>query len=470
MYSGLVGGGTTRHRVRSGDIAPDRWPFRAAHGSTIVCGVVARSVGSTFILPGIEGEDEERSVAMPSPDSSIPAGIVAAGAVAILSVVVVTSPTLSSSVLLPVVVPAFVLFVPGYAVIVCLYPLGRSESRARGDGPGFEGSSLLLFRAVASLALSVAVAGFLGLGLYFAGVAISKETVAGGLFAVTVVGLAVGSARQAGRPSTESAPQRDTRALEGVVGELRSGPLTSRLVPVVVTLAVLASIVLVASAVHAPNETEQYTELSIRTPNASGELVAGGFPDRASGSSTQPVVVDVQNREHEPATFTVVLVEQRLQRDQGVLRVVDQVERDRFSISLDRSESWSKRLRVAPTYDADSVRFAFLLYRSDPPDSVGLESAFREVHFWTNASETTASETSTSESGSSSNVDGPSSDRNGSSSNDSGSLSIDRFDVVFDRPSPPIAPADIVSPSARAPTPGVSPAPLGQRTERISAS
>ena len=317
-------------------------------------------------------------------ENLFPIGIITGAAFAFLGLGVVLLPRLSSSVIAVVVIPIFVLVLPGYSCLKAFFPAWPEWPQSDADGIQPDGAPSVVFRVAMSVALSVAVATFVGVGLHFVGFPITRESVALVLFLVSISGLSVGYARHRSRCRTRGESQQSGSTVKNILVEIQEGSLASNIVPVLVIVAVLASVTLVATSVHAPNEAERYTEVSILSPNDSGEPVAGGFPDEMRGDDVTAVIANVQNEEHEHTQYTLVIVEQAMVSESGSYRVGEQVKRRHFSIALAPNESWSAQYRFSPTLDAKTVRVSFLLYRTEQPNETSLKSAYREVHFWTN--------------------------------------------------------------------------------------
>jgi len=164
---------------------------------------------------------------------------------------------------------------------------------------------------------------------------------------------------------------------------LRRGPLSFRILPILVAIAVVTSLSLVVTAIYFPNDSEQYTELSILTPNESGDLVAADFPEHFEENESNPVVVNVENREKERSRYTLVVVEQRVTSIADEERIDNQLECKQYKIELRPGEAWSETYQYTPKNTGENIRVAFLLYRDNPPARPSLDSAYREVHFWT---------------------------------------------------------------------------------------
>jgi len=197
-------------------------------------------------------------------------------------------PALPGSETLRVVVAgAFLLFVPGYAVVAALF------SRA--------GQLSLLERGVFSVGASLALVTLLGILLDRTPWGLELWSVLLGQLLVVGVLLAAAEAHRQRLPVAErAAPYVELRSLLARVWRRRDAVGGgSRAVEVLLVIAVLASVGATAYAVAVPLPSQQFTELSVTGPDGT----AAGLPSNATTGETVELLVAVRNNEHERSSY-----------------------------------------------------------------------------------------------------------------------------------------------------------------------
>jgi len=262
----------------------------------------------------------------------------------------------------------FLLFVPGYAVTVALFPrvIQRGTSL---NSDGWNGLPLFT-RAVLSVATSVALAIIVGVNLEFTRWAIRAPTVVGGLAVVTLVAATAGAVRR-------SKIDRDGPAETGA-GSFLSRDMSS-LATVMVLLAIGISLVSVAMVVGMGERGEQYTEFALLTESDSGEAVATDFPSNMTVGEETAFRYVITNKEQQHSSYYVVVRLERVGSDGSV----NSAERlANFSEELAAGESVRQEHTIKPTLRGADLRLRYLLYRSQPPEQVRSNNAYRDLHIW----------------------------------------------------------------------------------------
>jgi uncharacterized membrane protein len=308
---------------------------------------------------------------------------------------------------------AFVLFVPGYALIAALFPEAGSgpaaeeadddegeraddtatatATPATGDG-GIDG----IERVALSFGLSIAVVPLIGLVLNFTPWGIRLVPILVGVGGFTVVASVVAAYRRLELPADERfrVPFREWYlAGRGELVEPESR--TDAALNVLLVLSVILAASSVAFAVAVPKQGEQFTEFYVLTENETGGLVADGYPTEFQVGASKPVVVGIGNQEHRRTNYTAVVVVQNVSFELGdepanatanatVVEVPESIELGRFSAALAHNETWHRTYELRPTMTGTNLRLAFLLYRGTPPESPTVDNAYRELHLWVN--------------------------------------------------------------------------------------
>ncbi|MFC7153840.1 DUF1616 domain-containing protein [Halomarina halobia] len=313
---------------------------------------------------------------VPRPIRELPADLVAVVGLTLLADVFAVAPVLSETPIRVVLALAFVLFVPGYALVAALFPERAPESAE--DGDGITGVA----RVALSIGTSVAVVPMLALVLNFTPLGVRLVPILLVVSAVTIAATAVAARRRARLPPEErfAVPYREW------YGSLRAGPLradtrTDRALNVLLALSVLIAMSGVTYALVSPKQSDQYSELYLLTEGEDGELVADGYDTNLTRGERGSVIVGVENHEHERTRYTLVVQLQRVRSDGNETTVTATREVDRFDVSLAHDEATRGTVTYAPS-TTGRLRLVFLLYRGPPPQDPSVENAYLETHLW----------------------------------------------------------------------------------------
>lgn len=288
----------------------------------------------------------------------------------------------------------FLLVWPGYAVVSALYPerprregTGASRTYSVGTHSGgthSEASSRAAplanpgwaARAALSLAASGAVVALVVIASNrVAAVRIGPVVV--GLLLVTLAGLGVAAGRRlAVDPDDRAAP---VAAMAGGVTTVRGGSGGSaggasggpfgrgtgggttstkrQTVALVVAAALLVVTVAVAGAV--PPEGEGFTESTLLAENESGDLVATDYPTTFVAGEGHPLTVAIENNEHRPVTYEVVVLAQDVDENGSVTA---QRQIDEFEIDTVHGERELVERQIVPETTGEEVRLRFLIF------------------------------------------------------------------------------------------------------------
>lgn len=243
----------------------------------------------------------------------------------------------------------FLLVCPGYALVSAVFPerpgANRAATMARTE-PGWTGRiALSLAASAAAVALIVVALSRLA--------AIRLAPVVAAVVAVTLVAVAVAVLRRRGLdPAFQAAP------IAALADRVERGG-TDR-----PTVALLLAAVLLVGAVAvvggAPPQGQQFTESSLLTENATGDLVADGYPTTFVAGEGHPLAIAVENNEHRPVTYEVVVLAQDVAADGSV---TGQRRIDGFAVTTVHGERRVVERTIAPTTTGDSVRLRFRIYK-----------------------------------------------------------------------------------------------------------
>ena len=261
----------------------------------------------------------------------------------------------------------FVLVVPGYAVVSCLFPRA-GETTPRADGRTAWTSRLAL-SVGASVGAVGAVAGVLDFTVWGFG----RESVAAGLVAVTVLAAAVAAYRR-GRAPAEA---RVSVPLSGLLDRARSvgvggGPAGVLLTVVVVVAAVGAAGVVAEEATSSAPTTELFVLGSDGTDTGAD----GAYPTNLTVDRPTDVTVGVGVSGSRGLDGTVVGHLERVAVDGDAVTVTRRWEVARFDVSVGGDERTLVDHAVTPPRPGERLRLTYRLYEE------GAERPVRQVHVW----------------------------------------------------------------------------------------
>lgn len=283
-----------------------------------------------------------------------------------------------------IVVP-LVVFVPGYALMAALFPAApERESRSfdanrsgltdpRSEKGGIDGVERVGFSAVTSIVVVALVA----LAVHFSPWPITVGPVLVGLVGVVVAFTALAFVRRA----TLRDARRYSPAVLAPLASLPFDRATDRMGdgrPWAFNVALAVAVLLLATSVGYaainPPRGDGFTELSVDTPNVTGDTEAL-YPETFAAGSSRQLPLLLSNHEHEAVDYEVIVLVQRIERDDAGVSVVEESEAARRTVSLGAGETRNVSVDVGPTMAGDDLRLAVLAYVGDPPGDPGVESA-----------------------------------------------------------------------------------------------
>lgn len=271
----------------------------------------------------------------------------------------------------------FVLVVPGYAVVAALYP-GASTDVPAGDARTGRLSRTPALTTVERLVLtvtaSVLAVGVVGILVNASPFALAALPVAVGVTTVALVAAAVASRRRTG----VARPGRVVSAdWVGTLFRPASGARSALTVLLAVSLVTAAGVVLWAPA--AGGDTGGDTEFALLQRTSGGDYVLADDPPAFESGSSRPLYLRVDNNADHPATYTTVLLLQRVSPDGTV---IESSELDRRTVAVPAGDAHTVEQPVRPTMQGDRLRLSVLLYAGDAPATPSPGDADRSLHVW----------------------------------------------------------------------------------------
>ncbi|MEF8779268.1 MAG: DUF1616 domain-containing protein [Haloferacaceae archaeon] len=273
------------------------------------------------------------------------------------------------------------LFVPGYVLLLVLFPASPEAAPAGGDRRRSTRTLDGAERAALSVGSSVALLPLVGFVMFLAFGSVTGPLVPI-LSAFTLVGLVAGVLRRRavpeGRRFVVPFGRWARKATAGVTEVSRSRALVNLFLGVCV-----ASVILVlAMGLAAPQSDTAMTNVAIGTGTGE-EFTTTGYSGGANATETRSYTLLIENQEGRQVDYTVVVQLQRVSDGS----VVESTETDRFVVSLENGESNFMTHTVDPVLVGDSVRLAYLIYAGDIPPNPRGETAYRTTHVWIGSGE-----------------------------------------------------------------------------------
>lgn len=288
----------------------------------------------------------------------------------------------------------FVFFVPGYVFIATLFPEASRSVVTASDDPDTPSSSSRkridgLERVVLSFGSSVAIVPGLALLLNYTSWGVRTESVLLTAVAFTVFLTGTALVRRLRLPKAERYQPTGPRLLAAVRAELFDSADRAE---VALTVLLVAALVLAAGgvgySVTTPADGEQFSAVYLLNEDTDGEPIADGYATALEAGESGELVIGIDNNEHEPTNYTVVVAEQALESTDGEMRVIDQQEIDRFEPQLNHGETWRQEQTIEPSTVDAPVRIVWLVYLDGAvPEEPSTENAAYHVHVWVDGDE-----------------------------------------------------------------------------------
>jgi uncharacterized membrane protein len=265
-----------------------------------------------------------------------------------------------------------VLFIPGYCLIAALFPKNDDISPSE--------------RIALSIGLSIAVVPLIGLGLNYTPFGIRLDPILIALTIFTLAMILVAHYRRALLPREK----RFRVPFNEIAGTIRNslfpteGSMVDRILTVVITLAILASILITVYVIAIPKEGERFTEFFILGENK----IASGYPDMIIAGQNYPVFIGVGNHEYRDITYTIetwaVLTEFDNLTNSTTIMAMDPL--DQLPLTLAHNETMIFPYTLSLNNNGYN-RVEFLLFNESVPGpevtgSDRINASYQDLHLW----------------------------------------------------------------------------------------
>jgi len=285
---------------------------------------------------------------------------------------VIYLPILNETIVKPLFVVPFILIIPGYCLIAALFPKNDDISPSE--------------RVALSIGLSIAVVPLIGLALNYTPFGIQLDPFVISLTVFILVMILVAHYRRALLPREK----RFRVPFNEITGTIRNslfpteGSMVDRVLTVVITLAILASILITVYAIAVPKEGERFTEFFI----LGEKQQAADYPDRISTGQEYPLFIGVGNHEYRPVTYTIETWGMNMEFDNttntSTVLAMDPVAQASFALSHNETQVIPYNLSLQ---DTSYNRVEFLLFNETVPGpevtgSDRINASYRDLHLW----------------------------------------------------------------------------------------
>ncbi len=338
---------------------------------------------------GVEGEEPvKRSLA--EQVRRIPADIVATVTLTVLASTVVLVPVLGETILAALFAVPLLLFLPGYAFVSAIFPErgerpirdAPSPAEERSSGARHDRSLDGLERVVLSLGFSVVIVATLGLVHSYLPWGLRSVPIVLSIVACTTIA-AAGATHRRWNLSPEARFRVSHRewfeATRATI--LEPGSRSDVLLNILLVLSVLLAVSSVAYAFAVPQS--QFSEFYLLVEDEDGNLTAANYPEQLVEGEPVELTVGVENHEHDSIEYTVVVLVEEVESDDGEPTVSDRHEVTTYETGmLDHGETWRHDHEVASPITGDDLRLTYLLYKDEPPDDPSPDTAYQKLHVW----------------------------------------------------------------------------------------
>ena len=303
------------------------------------------------------------------PDSSAGiADIILVIAITVLALIVTISHI--DGVLLTAVTVPFLLFAPGYSIIVALFS-NQSGSPEEGQLIGIE-------RIVYSIVISIALAVIVGVNLDFTQWQIRPVPIITALSVITLASSAIALYRRKGTSDNHGSTSYSFQNTSTATNDSMNGT-GFQLATIAAGIAVIIAFASVALVAAEPQRGETYTEMGLLVENDEGNLVADNYPEEMQLGNSSSMYFTVTNKEQKSMDYVVAI---QLAKTAPNGDVIEQSRIDTFRNTVQPGGQWQEEHSVTPKLTGQRLRLTYLLYRGNLPDQVGKETAYREIHIW----------------------------------------------------------------------------------------
>lgn len=263
----------------------------------------------------------------------------------------------------------FVFFLPGYALAAALFPRADHEDRNR---PSDAVTLTAVERGVLSVGLSLVLVPLLAIGLTMVGQPTELLSVLATVGGFTVSLAALAAVRRFRLPPAERFHVSPGPTVDSTVGFLRADALN-----VVLVLVLVLAVGGIGAALMTAENGTTFTEFAVLAESEDGNLSAADYPAELTTGETERFHVAIENYEHRPVEYTVVVLLEDVGQDG---EPVTATELDRFGVELAHGDRTVEEHAFEPRRTGEGLRLSYLLYVGDVPAEPTPANADQSTH------------------------------------------------------------------------------------------
>jgi len=295
------------------------------------------------------------------------------------------------------------LFLPGYGLVMALFPRARVQSAqftgvvAPSTGRDARGVAFGE-RAALSFGTSVALVPLVVMALAVIGRPLDAVHLTASVSLATLLGLVFGAIRRHRVPESE----RYHLPVTAWLGRLRDATVgaptrTDAILNVAVVLAIVVGTGGFVVAETTAVASGSHTTMAVLDQNSTGTFVAGDYPAELTANDAEDLLVRVENEEGELMTYQLVGELQQVDTSGDEVEVLRRERVESASTTIGDGQTWDHRHEISPQTTGTDLRLTYYLYRGEAPDQPSTESAYRQVHLWVDVTAQPGSANETSE-------------------------------------------------------------------------
>lgn len=265
----------------------------------------------------------------------------------VITFIFVIVPILSDSIIRTILVLPLILFIPGYLLIVALFPM-------KDDLENIE-------RIALSFGLSIAVVPLLGLILNFSfGIRLIPILITLCLYSIILIFIANYRRKQLPEDSIFKVSLYKIYEIIKTVANLQNG--SDKILTGILVLNIIMALGALVFVITIPKIGERFTEFYILGDNGKADNYSTNLKSDVSSN----VIVGIVNHEYSSVNYKL-----QIDLDKDMLRSEE--------VILEHNETWERHVTFLPIKKGTNLKLEFILFKEN-----NFSSPYRKLHLWVN--------------------------------------------------------------------------------------
>lgn len=274
------------------------------------------------------------------------------------------------------VVLPLLFFLPGYALLLVVYPYAYDAPTGRLE---ISQRITLVERIALSFGMSMAITSLIAIALTQIEPGFSSVLAINSVSTVILVLTLVGTGRRYRLSRHEEFTMPLGQWVDDAHEALMRLPETRAVFSVVLVISAVATAGALGFVVTQPNDGSSYTNFRLVQEDQSGDLVAANYTNQLNDGESTSLIFSVENSEGETLQYSVLVVLQQLTEDGTVQR---QTVLDQYDRAVANGETWNNSHTVVPPDVEANNRITYLLFKGEPPQRPTVETSYRHLYLW----------------------------------------------------------------------------------------